>query len=382
MKKDNGRSLEYRREMSETLAEKGSVRVFLSSIILTLLIPIYLLVAHFSRSFGNHVTLGRVVLAVTLITQLVIVGRGYFGIVKRGMGIERTLCHVYYFITLVSCSIISGIDYAVNGSFLMYMLSTLYLVMVPIWAGRDMFVFPSIAAVANLITILAFHGRARAVVDVLLISAVAFGISMWLQSYYLEHERVVLKLRDKTISSERDPLTGLTNRRGLERRISVLWPFCMRNKTDVAIIELDIDFFKKYNDRYGHPAGDKCLKMVARAIKQSAKRNTDITARTGGEEFIIFVQGMNERELVDFAMLVRSNIADLRIPSANPALANYVTVSMGIAIATPSIENNFDVLYEKADKALYAAKNNGRNCIVYNGKIYGRMKNGLGTQIG
>ena len=95
-------------------------------------------------------------------------------------------------------------------------------------------------------------------------------------------------------------------------------------------VEIDIDFFKKYNDRFGHPAGDKCLKEVAHAIKNTAKRSVDITARTGGEEFIIFVQNMTEAELVEFAMKVRKNVADLKIAHAYAGVSEYVTVSMGL----------------------------------------------------
>lgn len=381
MQKGSSRTLNVRRELLDALAEKGSVRAFFASIILSILIPLYLVIARAAGLWGNYSTHMTNFLAILEVIQLAFIGRGYFMIVKRGVGVGQDICRFYYVLTFAMFAGISGTLHSISGSMLMYVLTALFMIVVPMWDVKEKLVFPAMFAVDNIISLAISHAGGREYFELIVMCLCAGAVSFVLQNRMLEHERVLLKLKDKTISSEKDPLTGLTNRRGLERKISVLWPYCVRNKTPIGIIEMDIDFFKKYNDRFGHPAGDKCLKMVARAIKQSAKRNTDIAARTGGEEFIVYVQGMNEKELIDLAMIIRNNIAELRIPHAYTAVSNYVTVSMGIATMIPGNASSFDTLYEKADKALYAAKSNGRNCVVLNGNIYGRMKKGIGTQI-
>ena len=177
-----------------------------------------------------------------------------------------------------------------------------------------------------------------------------------------------------------DELTGLYNRR---KAMEYLENEARNAQNDLgfSLCICDIDFFKKYNDRFGHPAGDKCLKEVAHAIKNTAKRSVDITARTGGEEFIIFVQNMTEAELVEFAMKVRKSVADLKIAHAYAGVSEYVTVSMGIAYGVPGEDYAFDDMYEEADRALYKAKNSGRNCIVCGNRVYGRMRGGAGAVI-
>ncbi len=180
------------------------------------------------------------------------------------------------------------------------------------------------------------------------------------------------QVQTMTKDAEEDPLTGLLNRRGLERQLNTIWPFCMRNRNLVALIIMDIDNFKKYNDTFGHPQGDKCLQAVAGAIKKSARRSTDIVSRIGGEEFMVFIHGTDEMEPVKLAEKIRVNVEKMQIPQS-PALANpYVTISLGVAAVIPDDPEGYSKLYDEADKALYYAKRNGRNCIVYGSHIYGR----------
>lgn len=187
-------------------------------------------------------------------------------------------------------------------------------------------------------------------------------------SAYEMKQKMVTMSRD----AEEDPLTGLLNRRGLDRHLSTIWPYCIRNKNMVSAIIIDIDNFKKFNDTFGHPEGDKCLKLVAGAIQKSARRSTDVTSRIGGEEFLVFVHGTDEMEPVKLAEKIRSNVEKMCIPQS-PALASpYVTVSIGVAAVVPTDDTGFSRLYDEADKALYYAKKNGRNAIVYGSHIYGR----------
>lgn len=206
--------------------------------------------------------------------------------------------------------------------------------------------------------------------------AAANGMFIFLSRVLYKAQASAFELKQKMMSmskdAEEDPLTGLLNRRGLDRHLNTIWPYCIRNKNMVALIIIDIDNFKKYNDTFGHPEGDKCLKQVAGAIQRSARRNTDVSARIGGEEFLVFVHGTNEMEPVKLAEKIRVNVEKMCIPQS-PALASpYVTISLGVAATIPEDETGFTYLYNEADKALYYAKKNGRNAIVYGSHIYGR----------
>ncbi len=184
----------------------------------------------------------------------------------------------------------------------------------------------------------------------------------------------LMKEKVKNISqdSEKDPLTGLMNRRGLERNVKRAWPQASRNKHIFSIIMMDIDNFKKYNDHFGHPQGDVCLKSVASAIKSAAARETDIPARVGGEEFIVCIpEAGNQAEALRLAEKIRTGVEALKIPHS-PLVSNpYVTLSIGVASVIPGEGDSFEKLYQEADNSLYKAKKNGRNCIVSGNYIYG-----------
>lgn len=212
--------------------------------------------------------------------------------------------------------------------------------------------------------------------DVCIIQAATILLVAYQHNLAVQRVRVNMQLKRKKDYSEHDALTGLYNRRGLDARIKAIWPFCERNRLSVAMIAVDVDYFKKYNDTFGHPKGDECLKTVAGILKNSAQRSTDVVTRTGGEEFIVFVQDMDEESLISLAMKIRNNLDQKHIEHAYYGVSKYVTVSMGIAGFVPAYNNDFKKLYQEADNALYLAKKNGRNCIVYDGKVYGSIMNG------
>lgn len=192
--------------------------------------------------------------------------------------------------------------------------------------------------------------------------------------------RMQQKLQSLAKNAGEDPLTGLNNRRGLDRNLNLLLPYSIRNKNMVGFLVIDIDNFKKYNDSYGHPQGDKCLKYVANVIKRTARRSTDIAARIGGEEFVVFIHGTKELEPVQLAEKIRANVEALQIKHSPLLGSAFVTVSVGVASMVPKNMECMSELYEKADQSLYLAKKHGRNLVVYEGKAYGGVsrKNAMG----
>lgn len=369
------------KEIGEVLGHKNAVRAFFVALALIFIIPVYFLINHLSGTYASHMTAVTAWLIVAEVIEMGMACAGYF-IFSKGYRSYYNLYYMtqYYAVTAFGL-IISGFYLNVTGSTIGYILSAAGVILIPVLDGLYFKLFMGYYSVAAMVSVIMAHRAGEDIAEVVCLCVMSWAAAAVIERCVCGREQTRIRLRAKSISADMDPLTALANRRGLDRKAAVLWPYCARTQTNVGLIEIDIDFFKKYNDRFGHPAGDKCLKEVAHAIKNTAKRNVDITARTGGEEFIIFVQNMTEAELVEFAMKVRKSVADLKIAHAYAGVSEYVTVSMGIAYGVPGEDYAFDDMYEEADRALYKAKNSGRNCIVCGNRVYGRMRGGVGAVI-
>lgn len=369
------------KEIGEVLGHKNAVRAFFVALALIFIIPVYFLINHLSGTYASHMTAVTAWLIVAEVIEMGMACAGYF-IFSKGYRSYYNLYYMtqYYAVTAFGL-IISGFYLNVTGSTIGYIISAAGVILIPVLDGLYFKLFMGYYSVAAMVSVITAHRAGEDIAEVVCLCVMSWAAAAVIERCVCGREQTRIRLRAKSISADMDPLTALANRRGLDRKAAVLWPYCARTQTNVGLIEIDIDFFKKYNDRFGHPAGDKCLKEVAYAIKNTAKRNVDITARTGGEEFIIFVQNMTEAELVEFAMKVRKSVADLKIAHAYAGVSEYVTVSMGIAYGVPGEDYAFDDMYEEADRALYKAKNSGRNCIVCGNRVYGRMRGGAGAVI-
>jgi diguanylate cyclase (GGDEF)-like protein len=162
--------------------------------------------------------------------------------------------------------------------------------------------------------------------------------------------------------SRTDPLTGLSNRRHLDDSLEVLWRRARREKFSVAALMIDVDHFKSYNDHFGHLAGDQCLRRVAECISAFAARPDDMAVRYGGEEFLIVLSGSDLVAAEKIAVRVLEAVRALALPMPDPS--RHMTASIGVAARVPGLEEEFDVLLQQADAALYRAKQQGRNQVV------------------
>ena len=161
-----------------------------------------------------------------------------------------------------------------------------------------------------------------------------------------------------------DALTGLYNRRYLEKALESEWLRHRRSQKEIAIILLDIDYFKLYNDHYGHIKGDECLVKLAHAIEDSLFRPGDFVARYGGEEFIVVLPTTDTDGAYKTATRIGNAVYDLNIEHVDSKIENRVTISSGIASTVPLQGKNYSELVEQADQALYLAKENGRNRVI------------------
>jgi diguanylate cyclase (GGDEF)-like protein len=162
-----------------------------------------------------------------------------------------------------------------------------------------------------------------------------------------------------------DGLTGITNRRYFDEHLRIEWKRAYDDSALLGLLIIDIDFFKLYNDNYGHLAGDDCLKKVANSIANSLKRSTDFVSRYGGEEFAVVIPGANFSSSLKIAEKIRSDVESMEILHELTEVNDYVTVSLGASSIMPLKDSSPEELIKKADKALYRAKENGRNRSAY-----------------
>ncbi|HIJ59104.1 MAG TPA: diguanylate cyclase [Nitrospirae bacterium] len=174
----------------------------------------------------------------------------------------------------------------------------------------------------------------------------------------LEHTNNMLQL----ISSQ-DGLTGIANRRYFDHFLSNEWRRALRNASSISLLMIDIDFFKAYNDFYGHLEGDECLKKIAQEIQKTLKRRGDICARYGGEEFAVILPGTDIKGALLIATLIHENVIALNIKHEGSKILDFLTISIGVASEIPFKDESYLSLIKKADLALYHAKKNGRNRI-------------------
>lgn len=158
-----------------------------------------------------------------------------------------------------------------------------------------------------------------------------------------------------------DGLTGVANRRRFDEFLEQEWRRAMRNRLPISLILLDVDFFKRYNDKYGHLAGDDCLRKVARVIAQMLYHPADLVVRYGGEEFACILPETDTSGAVEVAQRLKDGVETLQIPHGRSTVAGYVTISLGVATAIPHPDTPPTLLIEAADRLLYEAKHAGRN---------------------
>ena len=180
----------------------------------------------------------------------------------------------------------------------------------------------------------------------------------------IKRERV-LKSHSERLGKEAvtDALTGANNRRFFDERFAAEFGRAQRQSAPLSLIMLDVDYFKFYNDTYGHPAGDKVLISIVKALKSQLNRPTDVVARYGGEEFAIILPDSNAEGSQVIAEKLRSAVSNLNIPHSESKIADRVTASIGIATYQPDTDCNATCFLEMADTALYDAKHDGRNCV-------------------
>jgi diguanylate cyclase (GGDEF)-like protein len=193
-------------------------------------------------------------------------------------------------------------------------------------------------------------------VTALLVAIVSLEIERTLRRSFLERALIGQLV-------VRDSLTGLMNRRAFDEHLLRVWQHALRDHHTVAVLMIDIDHFKSYNDTFGHQAGDTALRAVGQLIKQHGRRPLDLCARYGGEEFAVILFDLPPAHVLAIAQRMRLGVERAEMPGLSDS--NAVTISIGAAVVMPMGDRTPQGLVQLADEALYEAKAAGRNCVAF-----------------
>ena len=211
----------------------------------------------------------------------------------------------------------------------------------------------------------------RAQEFILTLCTIGIGFAILLSELKAHERGLEDKVRERTQALEAsntqlaalsatDGLTGIANRRRFDEVLASEWSRAARSGQPLALVMLDLDFFKPYNDHYGHLAGDDCLRHVARVLAEHLHRGGDLVARYGGEEFVLLASVRDAADALHIAEAARLALAGLALPHAASPFG-VVTASLGVALRVPAVGEATDLLVQQADRALYQAKAQGRN---------------------
>lgn len=210
-------------------------------------------------------------------------------------------------------------------------------------------------------------GHAYALIGIVL-SVIGFFLERRERLGFLQEVLVAVKTEELALLNDhlsamasKDGLSGLANRRAFDEFLAREWERGRREEQPLSILFMDVDFFKRYNDTYGHAAGDECLKQVARAMRQALLRPGDIVARYGGEEFVVLLPNTDVQGAMEVGDRLLAAVDALAIPHHASDAAFHVTISIGLACMVPTERNGARNLLEEADRALYEAKSRGRH---------------------
>jgi diguanylate cyclase (GGDEF)-like protein len=221
----------------------------------------------------------------------------------------------------------------------------------------------SLALVASLMLGLFLNGQSRALVahDVGIVAIILLIVG---SAYFQQAQRYRKGFLERGLIADlaaRDGLTGLKNRRAFDEHLIRSWQQALRDRKTIAVMFIDVDTFKKFNDRYGHKAGDIALQRIAGVVHSIAKRALDLAARYGGEELAVILYDVPREAALPLAEAMRTAVMNLGIEHLDGTPLNVVTISIGVGIVRPTLSRSPDGAVQLADEALYAAKRNGRN---------------------
>jgi diguanylate cyclase (GGDEF)-like protein len=258
---------------------------------------------------------------------------------------------------------------AATGSPQYQMLDVLLVVYVSLFAGLTFRIVAPIVGALLVVFLVTRVATGASIADLAFAGAVLLAATFMAVGSTARFERLTrthfIEARWLNEIAETDSLTGLYNRRGFDHLANKLWQQACRDQQWLQVVLIDVDYFKQFNDLYGHQAGDACIQQISRIIRGMARRPLDVCARYGGEEFVLVYYSPARSDPKALAEQCRQAVMAESIRHAGSAVAAVVTVSVGSAAAQPHAGQDLAALIRKADEALYRAKLSGRNRTVH-----------------
>lgn len=381
----------YKEEFNSEIIKLGLNRATITAITLSLLeiiilsLSLYLEKENFFYSFRVYYGIMYVLMILVMIIFLVI-----FSMMKNHkISKEKNILRIFYLFTafiLLWNSIITLLDQISYGEVTVYIIAVIGIGVVSIYKSIYLLIIYIVNHMIFLISLPYFQSSSKILFGHYINTTVVIVISWVIQTliyksrmYDFTNRKIIqeknnemnllykkLKKANEELKflAERDGLTGLYNRLILDKLSKIEWQKSLENLKPLTVIMIDIDFFKAFNDNYGHQAGDECIKKVAELLKSFFYDKTNIVARYGGEEFIVIFKDIEKEEAYLIVEKIRKEIEKLEIKHEYSSVSKYVTVSLGMYSSIPSSESSIEEFIKAADDALYAAKNRGRNKFV------------------
>jgi len=286
---------------------------------------------------------------------------------------------------LLWCAGISLLDQLSNGQVIVYTIAVISIAIMPVIKPHVLFFVYFVVHVLFLIAMpyfqeskqLIYGNSVNSTAFVVIACAIAYmryqkQVEDFINKKTILQKNEELKRINKQLQeanqklemiSKTDGLTGITNRLSFESVLRDEWDNCMQHSTPLSLIMIDIDYFKEYNDHYGHPAGDRCIKLIANLLTMYAKDPTYKVARYGGDELIIVLPYTDKEKAWNLAEQIRKGVEEKALPHMYSEAAKHVTISLGVNTVVPSDNVSIEEFIRNTDQALYKAKER-RNCSV------------------
>lgn len=251
-----------------------------------------------------------------------------------------------------------------------YCVMLIVLMLVPALEPLEM-VYGIVAEAVYVIFLFAKFGtNGFEVFNIILMNVLLYAMSRYLFKHTIEHIRLKERVKDSDGKVEIDHMTGLLNRKGLERRAYSSIMSSIRNKKRFTVIMIDIDRLRKYNEEYGTRRGDDLIRAMSEIIRSAVVKNTDIVARLDGGKFLVCMEGGHGKDDEKLAEKVKELLDRKRIPGDHSTKERFVTASIGVATTIPAVDNDYYELYDAAEAALFNAKDEGGNAIMTDSRVY------------
>ena len=281
----------------------------------------------------------------------------------------RCIYRCFWFLFLLLMGIIALLDGYSRRRFTAPTGLFLVIAVLPLLRPKEMFFFMMIPNIVCIVAIWMKLGDSRtifygALADSLFGLVVSYVLYKMAYSQIETEQKLASANKKLELMAITDFLTGLLNRFGIDKAISKLWKEAQLKSFPISVAIIDVDYFKKYNDVYGHYSGDTCLSQVASVIKSVFRNDAELIGRIGGEEFVVVCKNIDKERMMDLVLRMRDTVARLHLESGTKAVEEQVTVSVGIVLPEPIGEKTWPDFYIRADSALYEAKHRGRNCAV------------------